>query len=155
MRRNPRRAEEMQASRQGELDSLVKRTDQANDFLTGHPRAKVATALKSLQNHVAKLKLTAWVSIGQADDRREVALRIIAKSGIAMLRSSNPTTPKKPPKKTPPEPRKTFLKNVFRSISQTVLKGTSVPEASGETPAPPLVTRFSEAIEFGGDLEIV
>ena len=102
LRRNPRRAEEMQASRQGELDSLVKRTDQANDFLTGHPRAKVATALKSLQNHIAKLKLTAWVSLGQADDRREVALRIIAKSGIAMPAVIKPHNAKEATQKNSP-----------------------------------------------------
>lgn len=76
LRRNPRRAEEMQANRQSKLDSLVRRVDQANHYLTEHPRAKVATALKSLQTQITKLKLSSWVSVSQADGRREVELQM-------------------------------------------------------------------------------
>lgn len=76
LRRNPRRAGEMQATRQSKLDSLARRVDQANLYLADHPRAKVATAVKSLQNQITKLKLASWVSIGQAEGRREVQLRI-------------------------------------------------------------------------------
>jgi len=76
MRRNPCRAEEMQATRQSKLDSLARRTDLANLYLTEHPRAKVGTAVKSLQNQISKLKLVSWVSIGQAEGRREVQLRL-------------------------------------------------------------------------------
>ncbi len=50
--------------------------DLANLYLTEHPRAKVATALKSLQTRISKLKLTSWVSIGQGDGRREVELHL-------------------------------------------------------------------------------
>jgi len=76
LRRNPIRAGEMQATRQSKLDSLARRADQANLYLTEHPRARVATALKSLQKQIAKLKLASWVSAGQAEGRREVELRI-------------------------------------------------------------------------------
>jgi len=76
LRRNPRRAEEMQATRQGKLDSLAGRADQANQYLTEHPRAKVATALKSLQKQIAKLKLASWVCVGQAEGRREIQLHM-------------------------------------------------------------------------------
>jgi hypothetical protein len=76
LRRNPRRAEEMQATRQGKLDSLAGRADQANQYLTEHPRANVATALKSLHKQIAKLKLASWVCVGQAAGRREVELRM-------------------------------------------------------------------------------
>jgi len=76
LRRNPRRAEEMQANRQSKFDSLARRVDQANHYLTEHPRAKVATALKSLQTHITKLKLSSWLSIDQAEGRREVRLRV-------------------------------------------------------------------------------
>lgn len=76
LRRNPVRAEEMQANRQSKLDSLAARVAQANLYLTEHPRAKVATALKSLQARIGKLKLSAWVSVGQAGDRREIQLQV-------------------------------------------------------------------------------
>jgi len=76
LRRNPRRAEETQATRQSKLDTLARRLDQANLYLTEHPRAKVTTALKSLQTQITKLKLSSWVSIDQAEGRREVQLRI-------------------------------------------------------------------------------
>jgi len=68
-------AGEMQANRQSKPDSLSKRVAQANLSLTEHPRAKVATALKSLQTRIAKPKLSFRVSVGQAGDRREVELR--------------------------------------------------------------------------------
>jgi hypothetical protein len=76
LRRNPRRAEEMQATRQSKLDALATRVKQANQYLADHPRAKVATALKSLQRQIAKLKLASWVDVGQAQDRREVELQL-------------------------------------------------------------------------------
>lgn len=76
LRRNPCRAEEIQANRQSKLDSLARRVDQANQYLTEHPRAKVATALKSLQARITKLKLSTWISVGQTDGRREVGMHI-------------------------------------------------------------------------------
>jgi hypothetical protein len=75
LRRHPVRAGEIEANRQSMLDSLSRRLAQANLNLTEHPRAKVATALKSLQAQIAKLKLSSWVSAGQAGDRREVQLQ--------------------------------------------------------------------------------
>jgi transposase len=76
LRRNPRRAAEIQATRQSKFDSLAKRADQANHYLSEHPLAKVATALKSLQTHITKLKLSSWVFIDQIEGRREVQLRV-------------------------------------------------------------------------------
>jgi hypothetical protein len=76
LRRNPQRAEEMQATRHSKLDSLAMRIEQANLYLAEHPRAKVATALKSLQSQIAKLRLASWVAVGQAEGRREVELLI-------------------------------------------------------------------------------
>jgi len=76
LRRNPRRAAEMGATRQSKLDSLAGRVEQANRYLTEHPRAKVATALKSLQSQITKLKLGSWVTAGQAEGGRQVELRI-------------------------------------------------------------------------------
>ena len=76
LRRNPIRAGEMQATRQSKLDSLARRAEQANTYLTEHARAKVATAIKSLQQQIAKLKLSSWVSVGQAEGRRAVEWRV-------------------------------------------------------------------------------
>ena len=76
LRRNPIRAGEMQATRQSKLDSLARRAEQANTYLTEHVRAKVATAIKSLQQQIAKLKLSSWVSVGQAEGRRAVEWRV-------------------------------------------------------------------------------
>jgi hypothetical protein len=76
LRRNPRRAGEMQFTRQSKLDALATRVEQANQYLAGHPRAKVATALKSLHRQIAKLKLASWVDVGQAQGRREVELQL-------------------------------------------------------------------------------
>lgn len=76
LRRNPRRAGEMQATRQSKLDALATRVEQANQYLADHPRAKVATALKSLHRQIVKLKLASWVDASQAQDRREVELQI-------------------------------------------------------------------------------
>jgi len=70
LRRNPVRAAEMQANRQSKLDALAMRADLANQNLTEHPRAKVATAVKSLQKQIVKLKLASWVSVGQVEGRR-------------------------------------------------------------------------------------
>jgi len=44
--------------------------------LAEHPRARVATALRSLRTLVAKLKLSSWITIDEAGGRREVELRI-------------------------------------------------------------------------------
>ena len=76
LRRNPRRAEEMQATRQGKLDSLDARAQRANQYLAQHPRAKVTTALKSLQKQITALKLASWVSAEQTEGQREVRLRM-------------------------------------------------------------------------------
>lgn len=74
LRRNPRRAEEIQANRQSKLDSLAGRVAQANLYLTEHSRAKTATALKSLQTRITRLKLSSWVSVCEVAGRREIEL---------------------------------------------------------------------------------
>ncbi len=76
LRRNPRRAEEIQATRQSKFDTLARRTDQANQYLTEHPRARVATALKSIQTQITKLKLSSWVSVAEVEGLRKVGLHI-------------------------------------------------------------------------------
>ena len=76
LRRNPRRAEEMQATRQSKLDKLNATVERANQYLAEHPRSNVATALNSLQKQITALKLTSWVSVEQSEGQRAVRLRM-------------------------------------------------------------------------------
>ena len=76
LRRNPRRAEEIQATRQSKLDTLARRVERANQYLAEHPRAKAATALKSIQTQITKLKLSSWVSLAEVEGLRKIELHI-------------------------------------------------------------------------------
>jgi transposase len=70
IRRNPRRALEMVNSRQDKLAALRKKVEQRNDYLGGHPRAKVDTALRKLQEYATKLKITAWAIFSEQGNRQ-------------------------------------------------------------------------------------
>lgn len=74
LRRNPRRAEEMCASRKSKLAALEHQTREANAYLGEHPRAAVATALKALRKRILKLKLASWVTIKPITGQRKVEL---------------------------------------------------------------------------------
>jgi transposase len=72
LRRNPRRAEEMKATRQSKLDALNKQVAESNAYLAGHPRGAVATRLKALRKRIGKLKLSSWVQVKQVASQRKV-----------------------------------------------------------------------------------
>jgi len=76
LRRNPRRAEEMKASRESKLGTLSTRVQEANTYLAAHPRAAVSTALKALRKKTAKLKLSSWCGIRQSGRARKVELHL-------------------------------------------------------------------------------
>ena len=78
LRRNPRRAEEMKATRQSKLDALNKQVAESNAYLAGHPRGSVATRLKALRKRIGKLKLTSWAEVGQVAGQRKVELHLDA-----------------------------------------------------------------------------
>ena len=78
LRRNPRREEEMNASRQSKLDALNKQVAESNAYLAGHPRAAVATRLKALRKRIGKLKLSSWVQAEQVASQRKVELHLDA-----------------------------------------------------------------------------
>jgi len=63
LRRNPARAEEVRKPREDKLTSLRKELDKRQNYLKEHPRAKVETALKKLQEKCNRLRLSKWVSI--------------------------------------------------------------------------------------------
>ena len=78
LRRNPRRAEEMKASRQSKLDALNKQVAESNAYLAEHPRSAVATCLKALRKRIGKLKLTSWGQVEQVASQRKVELHLDA-----------------------------------------------------------------------------
>src|SRR5437016_3923124 len=63
LRRNPRRAEELAASRADKQASVETLGQQLNCYLSQHPRAKVATAQKAVRAKIVKLKLEPWLQI--------------------------------------------------------------------------------------------
>ncbi len=63
LRRNPRRAEELAASRADKQASVETLLQQLNRYLKEHPRAKVATAQKAVRAKIVKLKLEPWLQI--------------------------------------------------------------------------------------------
>ena len=68
LRRNPRRAEEMAASRQDKRRSVEALAEAQNIYLRDHPRARVGTAQEKLRRKISRLKIDAWLAV-QADDR--------------------------------------------------------------------------------------
>jgi len=63
LRRNPRRAEELAASRADKQASVETLRQQLNRYLSQHPRAKMATAQKAVRAKIVKLKLEPWLQI--------------------------------------------------------------------------------------------
>jgi transposase len=63
LRRNPRRAEELAASRADKQASVETLCQQLNRYLSEHPRAKVATAQKAVRAKIVKLKLESWLQV--------------------------------------------------------------------------------------------
>jgi hypothetical protein len=68
LRRNPSRAEEIARTRNEKKASVMKLCEKKNKYLLGHPRAKVETALREVNNKIERLKLRGWLKI-EADYR--------------------------------------------------------------------------------------
>ncbi len=75
LRRNPKRAAEMDATRANKLGRLEHKVNESNAYLTAHPRAKAQTVIKTLSKEVQKLKLQSWVEL-KCGKARCVALQI-------------------------------------------------------------------------------
>ena len=63
---NPRRAQEIELTRQSKQAALEKLLNQRNDYLETHPRARVDTAQKTVQARALKLKISGWLSFKTA-----------------------------------------------------------------------------------------
>lgn len=68
LRRNPERADQMQATRRSKLAVLEKKMKQANEYLAAHSRAKVSVSWERLTALAGRLKLTGWIVV-EAQDR--------------------------------------------------------------------------------------
>lgn len=62
LRKNPVRKQEMETTRVEKLAKITAKVAAQNEYLQAHPRAKVATALKKIQNWIIKLKLHKYSS---------------------------------------------------------------------------------------------
>ena len=69
LRRNPERAIEIRQSRDGKLASLGQMVRKQNEYLTEHPRASEAVALRKVADRCEKLKVSKWV-VALSSDRK-------------------------------------------------------------------------------------
>lgn len=74
LRRNPRRAQELEASRAGKLRKLREEVAASNAWLAGHPRAGLEVALRRIVGRIAKLRMADW--LGARGANREIELVI-------------------------------------------------------------------------------
>jgi len=61
LRRTPERALEIRQSRENKLASLRQMVKTQNEYLTEHPRAGEAVALRKINDRCEKLKVSKWV----------------------------------------------------------------------------------------------
>lgn len=63
LRRNPSRAEELEAGRQERIEKLKGYVDKQNEYLRCHKRAKVETALNKIEGSLKRLKISKFCTI--------------------------------------------------------------------------------------------
>jgi transposase len=63
VRKNPQRAEEINETRRDKLKKLQNKAAERSNYLTEHPRAKVAVAKKHVQTWAQKMKMEKWVEV--------------------------------------------------------------------------------------------
>ena len=74
LRRNPARAEEIKRNRDSKLLSIENLAARQNRYLSEHPRAQVATALRKIEGCVAKLKISKWIIVTAKE--REIVIQV-------------------------------------------------------------------------------
>lgn len=67
MRRNPQRATEMQATRQGKVHSVEELVTRQNTYVAEHSRAQVETALRKVRGRIETLRLSAWLAVSSTE----------------------------------------------------------------------------------------
>ena len=84
LRRNPLRAQEVQASRESKVRSVERAVNKQNEYLAAHSRAQVKVALRKVRAPSKKLKLSSWLKVSASGrqillERDQAALAEIAK----------------------------------------------------------------------------
>lgn len=74
VRRNPKRAEEINKTKQGKLQKLQKKAAERTKYLSEHAKAQVPAAKKYIQTWAKKMKIENWVEV--AADNRIVTVRV-------------------------------------------------------------------------------
>ena len=74
LRRNPRRAEEIAASREDKRRRIEAVVRKQNRYLREHPQARVETAQRNIQEKIKRLRVDSWLSVEAVD--RELVLRV-------------------------------------------------------------------------------
>ena len=96
LRRNPVRAQEVQASRESKTQSLERAIQKQNQYLAEHGRAQVKVALRKLTDQSQKLKLSSWIMLSASGrkivlERDQPALMEIVKlDGCYVLKTDLP-----------------------------------------------------------------
>jgi transposase len=70
LRRNPERSIEIRQSRDSKLGLLRQMVKKQSEYLTEHPRASEAVALRKINDRCEKLKVSKWVKAVPASDRK-------------------------------------------------------------------------------------
>lgn len=96
LRRNPERVKEIVSMRKGKEVSIEKLCQKGNGYLADHPRAKVATVLKKVENMIEHLKLSGWLGViaeGKRVELREDAAALAEEAkldGCYVIKSDLP-----------------------------------------------------------------
>jgi Transposase DDE domain len=85
LRRNPGRAQEVQATRHAKLATLQVRVAQHNQYLIDHPRAHAQGALQKLIARAEKLRIADWVELTLAERSITLTVRASAQQEAAKL----------------------------------------------------------------------
>lgn len=74
LRRNPYRAQEIQQTRLSKKEKIENIVKEKNEYLTQHPRAKVSTALKEINERLRRFKMDNWLKIEVHDRTLEIRI---------------------------------------------------------------------------------
>jgi transposase len=69
LRRNPLRAEEVAATRRDKQSSVETLLQQQNAYLRDHPRSRVETAVRKVEEKIGRLRLSGWLQVSVSDRR--------------------------------------------------------------------------------------
>jgi len=85
LRRNPERARELASSREAKLAKVRILLNQKNLYLAGHPRARVAIAVRDIQKKIEQLKIENWARVESREPILELVVNDVALKEAAEL----------------------------------------------------------------------